>query len=126
MLAFLAALALQPAQATAVPPPSGWGGMPSAAATKVWPTRDGDVVLKDFRFHDGLAFQRQRGKNGRALLHHAAEKCCGFPIRCGKNPKEDCRKCHHQGLRNVRQCRPSQRKGGGRSHAMPSTPGRNR
>src|SRR5438309_2856233 len=53
MLAFLAALALQAAQATAAPPPPGWGGMPAAAATKVWPTREGDVVLKHFRFHDG-------------------------------------------------------------------------
>jgi homoserine O-acetyltransferase/O-succinyltransferase len=51
MLAFLAALALQAAPATTAQP-SGWGGMPAAAATKVWPTREGDVVLKDFRFGD--------------------------------------------------------------------------
>ena len=46
MLAFLAALALQPRKRRA--PPSGWGGMPAAAATKVWPTREGDVVLEEF------------------------------------------------------------------------------
>jgi homoserine O-acetyltransferase len=51
MLAFLAALALQAAPATTAQP-SGWGGMPAAAPTKVWPTREGDVVLKDFRFGD--------------------------------------------------------------------------
>ena len=32
MLAFLAALAMQAAQPTAAAPPSGWGGMPAAAA----------------------------------------------------------------------------------------------
>src|SRR5438270_4970988 len=60
MLAFLAALALQAAQATAAPPPSGWGGMPAAAATKVWPTREGEVILKDFRFRDGEALPQLR------------------------------------------------------------------
>src|SRR5438309_8474865 len=53
MLAFLAALAMQAAQPAAAAPPSGWGGMPAAAATKVWPTREGEVILKDFRFRDG-------------------------------------------------------------------------
>src|SRR5947199_8505274 len=60
MLAFLAALALDAAQATAPPPPSGWGGMPAAAATKVWPTREGEVILKDFRFRDGEALPQLR------------------------------------------------------------------
>jgi homoserine O-acetyltransferase/O-succinyltransferase len=60
MLALLAALALQAAQATAAPPPSGWGGMPAAAATKVWPTREGEVVLKDFRFRDGEVLPQLR------------------------------------------------------------------
>jgi homoserine O-acetyltransferase/O-succinyltransferase len=60
MLAFMAALALQAAQATATPPPSGWGGMPAAAATKVWPTREGEVILKDFRFRDGEALPQLR------------------------------------------------------------------
>jgi homoserine O-acetyltransferase/O-succinyltransferase len=60
MLAFLAALALQAAQPTAAPPPSGWGGMPAAAATKVWPTREGEVILKEFRFRDGEALPQLR------------------------------------------------------------------
>jgi homoserine O-acetyltransferase/O-succinyltransferase len=60
MLAFLAALALQAAQPTAARPPSGWGGMPAAAATKVWPTREGEVILKDFRFRDGEALPQLR------------------------------------------------------------------
>ena len=48
MLGLLAALA---AQAPAAPP-SGWG-TPAAVSEKVWPTREGDVVLKEFRFRDG-------------------------------------------------------------------------
>jgi len=48
MLLFFAALALQ-APAT---PPSGWGA-PAPVSAKVWPTREGDVVLKDFRFRSG-------------------------------------------------------------------------
>src|SRR5437868_11151371 len=59
MLAFLAALALQTAQAPPTPP-SGWGGMPAAAATKVWPTREGEVILKDFHFRDGEALPQLR------------------------------------------------------------------
>ena len=49
MLLLLGALALQ------APPtsPSGWGPAASAAVSKRWPTREGDVVLKDFRFRDG-------------------------------------------------------------------------
>jgi homoserine O-acetyltransferase len=46
MLLFLAALA---AQASA---PSGWGP-PAPASVKVWPTREGDVALKNFRFRSG-------------------------------------------------------------------------
>src|SRR5438874_6967330 len=60
MLAFLAALAMQAAQPTAAAPPSGWGGMPAATATKVWPTREGEVILKDFRFRDGQALPQLR------------------------------------------------------------------
>ena len=48
MLLFLAALVAQAPAAT----PSGWGA-PAPASTKVWPTREGDVVLKDFRFRSG-------------------------------------------------------------------------
>src|SRR5438132_6866856 len=48
MLLLLAALALQAPSA----PPSGWGP-PAPATTKSWPTREGEVVLKDFRFRDG-------------------------------------------------------------------------
>jgi homoserine O-acetyltransferase/O-succinyltransferase len=47
MLLVLAALALQP-----VVSPSGWGS-PAPASTTAWPTREGDVVLKDFRFRSG-------------------------------------------------------------------------
>ena len=39
--------ALQAAQ------PMGWSGGPVPAATKAWPTREQDVVLKNFRFQDG-------------------------------------------------------------------------
>jgi homoserine O-acetyltransferase len=73
MLALLAALALQAAQATATPPPSGWGGMPGAAATKVWPTREGEVILKEFRFRDGEALPQLR-------MHYTA---LGQPHRDG-------------------------------------------
>src|SRR6187551_1503584 len=45
-LLLLASLAAQPATASA-PPPSG------IVAPKAWPTKEGDVVLKDFRFRDG-------------------------------------------------------------------------
>jgi len=48
MLLFLAALVAQAPAAT----PSGWGA-PAPASTKVWPTRESDVVLKDFRFRSG-------------------------------------------------------------------------
>src|SRR4051812_7794627 len=48
MLLLLAALALQAPSA----PPSGWGS-PAPAATKSWPAREGDVVLKNFRFRSG-------------------------------------------------------------------------
>jgi len=47
MFLLLAALALQPTAA-----PSGWGA-PAPAVTKVWPTREGDVVLRKFRFRSG-------------------------------------------------------------------------
>jgi homoserine O-acetyltransferase len=45
-LLLLASLAAQPATAAA-PPSSG------IVAQKAWPTKEGDVVLKDFRFRDG-------------------------------------------------------------------------
>ena len=48
MFALMLALAAQ-----AVTPPSGWGGTPAPAAKTQWPTREGDVVLRDFRFRDG-------------------------------------------------------------------------
>jgi len=41
----LAALAAQPAPATAA--------APTATDAKSWPTKEGDVVLGSFRFHDG-------------------------------------------------------------------------
>ncbi|MES2137660.1 MAG: alpha/beta fold hydrolase [Pseudomonadota bacterium] len=47
MLLLLAALALQPAAA-----PTGWGA-PAPAPTKAWPTREGDVLLRNFRFRSG-------------------------------------------------------------------------
>ena len=46
MLGILAILALQAAQ------PSGWGA-PSPAATRMYPRREDDIVLKGFRFHSG-------------------------------------------------------------------------
>jgi homoserine O-acetyltransferase len=46
MLIFLAALA------ALAPAPSGWGA-PAPASARVWPTRESDVVLKDFRFGTG-------------------------------------------------------------------------
>jgi homoserine O-acetyltransferase len=55
MLFLLAALAGQ-APAT---PPSGWGASAPASA-KVWPTREGDVVLKDFRFRSGESLPEVR------------------------------------------------------------------
>ena len=48
LLALLAALAMQAPAA----PPAGWGP-PSAPATKVWTTSEGDFLLKDFRFRSG-------------------------------------------------------------------------
>jgi homoserine O-acetyltransferase len=45
-LLLLASLAAQPATAAAPPPPP-------AVAQKAWPTKEGDVVLKDCRFRDG-------------------------------------------------------------------------
>ena len=47
MFLLLAALALQPTA-----PPSGWGAH-APATTRVWPTREGDVVLRNFRFRSG-------------------------------------------------------------------------
>ena len=60
MLALLAALALQAAAPTTAPAPSGWGGMPAAPATKAWPTQEGVMVLKDFRFRDGEVLPQLR------------------------------------------------------------------
>src|SRR5437588_843709 len=48
MLSFLAAFAAQALSA----PPTGWGA-PAPVAARSWPTREGDVILKDFRFRDG-------------------------------------------------------------------------
>jgi homoserine O-acetyltransferase len=47
MLLMLAALALQPVTA-----PTGWGS-PAPTSSVSWPTREGDVVLRDFRFAEG-------------------------------------------------------------------------
>ena len=47
MFLLLAALALQPTAA-----PTGWGAA-APAATKAWPTREGDVGLRKFRFRSG-------------------------------------------------------------------------
>jgi homoserine O-acetyltransferase len=55
MLLFLAALVAQAPAAT----PSGWGA-PTPASTKVWPTREGEVVLKDFRFRSGESLPELR------------------------------------------------------------------
>jgi homoserine O-acetyltransferase len=49
----LGLLALLAAQAAA--PPMGWSGGPLPAAKRSWPTHEQDVVLRDFRFHDGEA-----------------------------------------------------------------------
>ena len=49
MLGLLLALAAQ----AAVPP--GWGGGSVPPGKTNWPTREQDVVLKDFRFGDGEA-----------------------------------------------------------------------
>jgi homoserine O-acetyltransferase len=54
MFLLLAALAMQAPSA-----PTGWGA-PAPASAKVWPTREGDVVLKDFRFRDGEALPELR------------------------------------------------------------------
>jgi homoserine O-acetyltransferase len=57
ILLALAALAAQPA----APPPSlGWGGTPPPAAARTWPTREGDVTLRNFRFRDGEALPTLR------------------------------------------------------------------
>ena len=53
MLTILAA-ALQAAQ------PMGWSGGPAPAAAKSWPTREQDVVLKDFHFRDGESLPELR------------------------------------------------------------------
>ena len=47
MFLLLAALALQPTAA-----PTGWSA-PAPVSTRVWPTRDSDVVLRNFRFRSG-------------------------------------------------------------------------
>src|SRR5438128_11433076 len=47
MIALLVALAAQVAA-----PSTGWGGGPIPAARVAWPTRQQDVVLRDFRFRD--------------------------------------------------------------------------
>jgi homoserine O-acetyltransferase len=62
MLMILAALAAQALQApaTRAGPPSGWGGMPSAPAKVAWPTREGDVVLRNFRFRSGETLPQLR------------------------------------------------------------------
>jgi homoserine O-acetyltransferase len=66
MFLILAALAAQatpapaPAPAPTARPAGGWGGMPSAAAKMSWPTREGDVVLRNFRFASGEVLPEPR------------------------------------------------------------------
>jgi len=55
MFALMLSLAAQ-----AVAPPSGWGGTPAPAAKTQWPTREGDVVLRDFGFRDGEVMAETR------------------------------------------------------------------
>jgi homoserine O-acetyltransferase len=56
MLAFLAALAVQAAAA----PPIIKSPVTVPAAARTWPTREGDVVLKDFRFRSGETLRELR------------------------------------------------------------------
>src|SRR5438105_3243810 len=55
MLSFLAAFAAQALSA----PPTGWGA-PAPVAVRNGPTREGEVILKDFRFRDGEALPQLR------------------------------------------------------------------
>ncbi len=54
LLPLLAALAMQ-----AAAPPSGWGAAAPASA-KSWPTREGDAVLRNFRFRSGESLPELR------------------------------------------------------------------
>jgi homoserine O-acetyltransferase len=54
LLSLLAALAIQ-----APAPPSGWGS-PTPASARTWPTREGDVFLKDFHFRSGAVLPQVR------------------------------------------------------------------
>ena len=49
MLGLIALIAAQGATAA----PMGWSGGPVPVAQRSWPTREQDVVLRNFRFHDG-------------------------------------------------------------------------
>ena len=55
MLSLLLAIAAQLAA-----PPAGWGGGPAPASKVAWPTREGDVTLRDFHFGDGEALPELR------------------------------------------------------------------
>jgi len=55
MLLLLAALATQVPGST----PSGWGA-PAPASAKAWPTREGEVVLRNFGFRDGETLAQLR------------------------------------------------------------------
>ena len=55
IVALLAALATQAPAA----PPSGWGA-PAPASAKIWPLREDDVVLRNFRFADGESLRELR------------------------------------------------------------------
>ena len=68
LLSLLAAFALQ-----AAAPPSGWGS-PAPTSAKVWPTREGDIILKDFRFRSGETLPQLR-------MHYTA---LGLPHRNAK------------------------------------------
>jgi len=55
MLSLLFALAAQTAA-----PPAGWGGGPVPPPATTWPTKEQDVVLKNFRFRDGATLPALR------------------------------------------------------------------
>ena len=55
MLSLLLAIAAQLAA-----PPAGWGGGPAPASKVAWPTREGDVTLRDVHFGDGEALPELR------------------------------------------------------------------
>jgi homoserine O-acetyltransferase/O-succinyltransferase len=55
MLSLLLAVAAQTATL-----PTGWSGGPTPSAKVVWPIREQDILLRNFRFHDGEALPELR------------------------------------------------------------------